>query len=82
MREAFDLAQVDKQRDLHELAYLSFQATATKKKGKPVYKNFKKFFDYEKEIEKVKRQHGGIEIDRHNQRITDIGKILYTGGVD
>lgn len=80
MREAFQYRQVDRQHELHELAYLNFAATATKKKGKPVYKNFKKFYDYKKELEKVKREQGGIEIDRHNQRIADIGKILYSGG--
>lgn len=78
LSEAYALKYVDRERDLHELAYLTFSATATKKSGKPVYKTFKKFFDYDKELEKVKR-HGLEETKRTKNRIETIGNILYGG---
>lgn len=38
---------------LHELAFLNFAATATDKKGKPVYKTLDKFFDYKKQLQEI-----------------------------
>ena len=78
LSEAYALKYVDKERDLHELAYLTFAATATKKSGKPVYKTFKKFFDYDKELERVKRK--GLDATKQeNTRISTIGNLLYGG---
>lgn len=71
--EAFQLQQVDRDRDMHWQAFLNFQVTGTKKKGCPVYQTFKKFYDYEKELKKIQ---GGED----TSRIDDIGKILYGGG--
>lgn len=57
---AHNLKLVDKERDIHETAWLTFAAQAKKKAGKnkekPVYRTFKSFFDYEKEIEKVTKK--------------------------
>lgn len=78
LSEAYALKYVDKERDLHELAYLTFSATATKKSGKPVYKTFKKFFDYEKELDKVKRK-GLDETIQEKNKIATIGNLLYGG---
>lgn len=78
LSEAYALKYVDKERDLHELAFLNFAATATKKSGKPVYKTFKKFFDYEKELERVKRK-GLDESIKEKNRISTIGNLLYGG---
>ena len=78
LTEAYALKYVDKERDLHELAYLTFAATATKKSGKPVYKTFKKFFDYDKELERVKRK--GLDATKQEKnRISAIGNLLYGG---
>lgn len=78
LTEAYALKYVDKERDLHELAYLTFAATATKKSGKPVYKTFKKFFDYDKELERVKRK--GLDATKQEKnRISTIGNLLYGG---
>lgn len=78
LTEAYALKYVDKERDLHELAYLTFAATATKKSGKPVYKTFKKFFDYDKELERVKRK--GLDAAKQEKtRISTIGNLLYGG---
>lgn len=46
---------VDDDFNLHKQAFLNFQVQATDKKGKPVYKNFGKFYDYEKELETLKK---------------------------
>ena len=78
LTEAYALKYVDKERDLHELAYLTFAATATKKSGKPVYKTFKKFFDYDKELERVKRK-GLDATQKEKTRISTIGNLLYGG---
>ena len=54
--KAFQLARVDTQYDMHLQAWLNHSVTATKEQGKkqvPVYKNFKEFFDYEKQIKEV-----------------------------
>ena len=78
LTEAYALKYVDKERDLHELAYLTFAATATKKSGKPVYKTFKKFFYYEKELDRVKRK-GFDASQKEKNRISTIGNLLYGG---
>lgn len=50
--EAYNLRQIDKERDLHWEAWLSREVQAKKKKGKHdlqyIYKNWKDFFDGEK----------------------------------
>lgn len=55
--EAEQYKQLDKQKDIALGAWLSFVATAKKKVGKnlkPVYPSFESFFDYSKEIRKLK----------------------------
>lgn len=50
------LKQTDQQYLLHELAYKTMMAKATRKSGKkvkPVYRNFKQFFDYDKSLKEV-----------------------------
>lgn len=51
--EAFQLQQLDREYDLHRLAWQINQAQATDKKGKPIYKRFKDFFDVEKLEQKI-----------------------------
>lgn len=77
LTEAYKLRQVDRNLELNQLAYLNFRATATKKNGKPVYKNFKEFFDYDKELEKVK---SSKEKKLKKARIEAVGNILYNRG--
>lgn len=55
--EAEQYKQVDKQKDIALNAWLTFVASAKKKKGKnlvPVYPTFESFFDYAKEIRRLK----------------------------
>ena len=55
LMEARSLRAVDEDFDLHKQAFLNFQVQATDKKGKPVYRNFGKFYDYKKELEELKK---------------------------
>ena len=57
--EAHNLRQIDEDYRVHQEAWLSFAAQAKKKSGMnkevPVYKKFRDFYDYEKEIDKYLR---------------------------
>lgn len=61
----------------HLQAFLNFAVKAEKKSGKnkskPVYSKFKRFYDYEKEIEKVTNK--GSE----KSRLSGLGKFLKKG---
>ena len=75
--EAVRLKQVDKDYRNHLQAFLNFAVKAEKKTGKnktkPVFGKFKKFYDYENEVEKAKN--GGVE----KSRFAGIGKLLNKG---
>ena len=75
--EAVRLKQVDKDYRNHLQAFLNFAVKAEKKTGrnksKPVYAKFKKFYDYEKEIAKIKDKGG------EKSRFSGIGKLLKKG---
>ena len=58
MKKALRLRQVDEEYAAHQVAYETFRASATKKQGRrevPVYKTFKQFYDYEKELDKAEK---------------------------
>lgn len=71
---------VDENYHAHWQAFLNFavQATRTvgKRKQKPVYSRFDKFFDYEKELEKVREKRSGKK-----ERFAGIGKLLRKEGM-
>lgn len=53
MRRAYEMRRVD---DLFLASFTAWQGAAargTDRKGKPIYKSFKDFFNYEKEMKKV-----------------------------
>ena len=54
MMNAYAQRNLDMTRDRYELAWLTVSAGATKKDGRPVYKKFQDFFDYESELRKLK----------------------------
>lgn len=60
MMEALELREVDESYAAHRQAFLNFAVKAEKKVGKnktrPVYRRFEQFFDYEKEVDKVKNR--------------------------
>lgn len=76
--QAEKLKQVDKDYRQHLQAYLNFAVKAEKKSGKktkPVYSNFKKFYDYDKEIKKVLGK-----TKASASRFSGIGKLLKKEG--
>lgn len=58
--EAVKLREVDKDYRNHLQAFLNFAVKAKKKAGKnklkPVFSRFKQFYDYDKEIERVRNK--------------------------
>lgn len=76
--EAVRLKQIDNDYRNHLQAFLNFAVKAEKKSGKnkskPVYTKFKQFYDYEKEVKKVK----GKE-NNEKSRFSGIGKFLKKG---
>lgn len=76
LMEAVRLKQVDKMRDIHLLAWLTFAAKATKGKGKnikPVYNKFKHFFNYDEELAKIQKP------EKEQSRFHGIGKFIKKG---
>ena len=74
LMEAVNLKEVDKDYRNHLQAFLNFSVKATKGKGgKPVYKDFKKFFNYEEALEKVKKR------SDKKSRFPGIGELLKKG---
>lgn len=78
LMEAVRLRQVDKDYRNHLQAFLNFAVKAEKKSGKnkskPVYSKFKRFYDYEKEIEKAQKKDAPAK-----SRFAGIGKLLTRG---
>lgn len=76
LMEGVRLKQIDIDYRNHLQAFLNFSVKAEKKKGKyktePVYKNFKQFYDYEKEVEKVTKPN-------NKSRFAGIGKFFKKG---
>lgn len=55
MTQAYKLRNVDEELRIHVLAWQIVQAGASDKKGKPIYSNFKRFYDYDKKIKEIER---------------------------
>lgn len=79
LMEAVRLKQVDLDYRNHLQAYLNFVVKAEKKAGKnktkPVFSNFKKFFDYEKALENAKSENESKE----KSKFSGIGKFFKKG---
>lgn len=77
LMEAVRLKQIDLDYRNHLQAFLNFCVKAEKKAGKnktrPVYSNFKKFYNYEKELKKVN------EKETKQGRFSGIGNLLKKG---
>lgn len=78
LMKAVRLKQVDAEYKLHLQAFLNFAVKAEKKAGKgkskPVYREFKKFYDYEKRLAEVEKE--GNEENEDNSLLSKIGKLL------
>lgn len=74
LMQAVRLKEVDKDYRTHQQAFLNYAVKAQKKAGKsktkPVYSRFKKFYNYEEEIKKVKKAKD------EKSRFSGIGKLL------
>jgi lipopolysaccharide/colanic/teichoic acid biosynthesis glycosyltransferase len=75
--KAVSLKQIDEDYRNHLQAFLNFAVKAEKKAGKnktkPVYSKFKQFYDYDKEVSKVK------EKDKSKARFSNLGKFIKKG---
>ena len=60
MMEALELRMLDESLHERRQAFLNFAARAEKKAGKgktkPVYRRFRQFFDFDKELRKIKNR--------------------------
>lgn len=71
LMKALRLRLVDEERRIHEQAFLTVAARATKgKKGTPVYKRFKDFFDYEAAVKRV------LNGDKHKDVMNAVSALL------
>ena len=77
LMEAVRLKQIDKDYRNHLQAFLNYAVKAEKKAGKnkskPVFSKFKQFYDYEKELKKVK------DTGEEKARFSGIGSLLKKG---
>lgn len=74
MQEAYMLRNIDEQFMTYLQAWTNAQVQATDKKGKPVYKKFKDFFDYDKILKELKEENNNkMEISVY-QRLAEINK--------
>ncbi|ECC0366196.1 hypothetical protein FM769_04715 [Listeria monocytogenes] len=67
--KAYRLKDLDRMKDLHFAAWLNHQAGSTNKKGKPFYKEFKDFFNFEEEQRKVLNPEPQIKNKKKLQKI-------------
>ena len=60
MMEALELKMLDESAHEHRQAFLNFAVKAEKKAGKgktkPVYRRFRQFFDFDKELRRIKNR--------------------------
>lgn len=77
LMEAVRLKQIDKDYRNHLQAFLNYAVKAEKKAGKnkskPVFTKFNQFYDYEKELKKVKDK------GEEKARFSGIGSLLKKG---
>lgn len=79
MAEALELRMLDESLHEHRQAFLNFAAQAEKPAGKgktrPVYRKFRQFFDYDKELKNLKSK----KKKKADGRFSGIGKLLRKG---
>lgn len=73
MVDAYVLRNLDKKQELYMQAWAMAQVESTTKKGERIYKNFKDFFDYEKELDHIK---GFYENKKENKKEINIYKKI------
>lgn len=82
MMEALRMRQVDENYNAHRQAFLNFSVQAERPAGKgktrPVYRRFKQFFDYEKELKKAKDHKNAVQ--RIRDYVTKERAVKKAGG--
>lgn len=76
LMEAVKLKQVDLDYRNHLQAFLNFAVKAEKRSGKksrPVYSKFKRFYNYEEELEKAQKR------SKEKSRFSGVGSFLKKG---
>ena len=61
-----DIRAIDKADELHQVAWLTVAAGATKKDGRPVYTKYPKFFDKEQELAELEQKRKKTKEGRFN----------------
>ena len=78
MLESMELRLLDSSLHEHRQAFLNFAVQAEKKTGKgkskPVYRKFRQFFDYDRELEKIMKRK-----EKVRSPFSGIGKLLQKG---
>jgi len=77
---AFRLSEVDREYDMHLQAWLGHQATGAKENGKSVFKSFKDFFDYEKQVKEIEKGVIKKEIKPQHKRMANIAAEVNARG--
>lgn len=76
MTEALELKLLDHDFYQHRQAFLNYavqaQKSAGKGKSKPVYRRFRQFFDFDRELSRLKERRG----QKKKERYSGIGKLL------
>lgn len=79
LMEAMELRMLDDSLHEHRQAFLNLAVQAQKKAGKgktrPVYRRFEQFFNYDRELDKLKSRK-----KQKKSRFSGIGKLLKKGG--
>lgn len=75
---SYRLQQVDEEQKMHQQAWLNHQVTMTKEQGDkqvPVFKSYKDFFNYEKELNAVEKEFTGTKkITAKMRKLAQIAK--------
>lgn len=77
--KAHSLASLDKERDMHQQAWLNVIAGSTEQKGDKTvakYKTFNDFFDFKKHEESILGEEDKPNLSHHQKRMTQIAARL------
>lgn len=71
MIKALELKAVDMANERHQLAWLTVSAGAIRKDGRPVYKKYKDFFNYEAELRKLEKPKPDSKFSRLSKHLKE-----------
>ena len=56
LMKALELKEIDEDFKAHRQAFLNFSVQATRNNGKPVYRRFESFYDYERALDEAEEK--------------------------